>query len=164
MIELDAMSYVSTYTFTCVRLTNYFPNTRWAAGIDRLALLIAPSLLPAPNRHVAIITVTDKSDSPSLFSKLMSMAIQISKSLRTNDTKTLLYHPRKSQLPTLKTAIAKAVKSNASHVVIVGENELETGLIAVKDLDRNKQVECKAQDVWRVIKHGSLDDGEIRLY
>ncbi|CAG8515488.1 10433_t:CDS:2 [Paraglomus occultum] len=127
------------------------PAVGWAAGIDRLALLVTPSLLPLPERHVAVITIPDKSNSPSVSSEFMT-AVQISKSLRTNGIKTLLNHPRKSRFPALQTAIAQAVKSNASHIVIIGKNEVETGFVSVKDLDLNTQVECKADDVWRIIE------------
>ena len=97
----------------------------------------------------------DKSNFPSVSSEFMT-AVQVSKSLRTNGIKTLLNHPRKSQFPALQTAIAQAVKSNASHVVIIGKNEVETGFVSVKDLDLNTQVECKAEDVWRIIESRSV--------
>jgi len=72
--------------------------------------------------------------------------------LRDKDIPALFYHPPpSSRQSSLKTILSNIVKTNASHVIFVGENEIAKGEVTIKDLDNKIQERCKIEDILQYI-------------
>ncbi|WP_043340294.1 histidine--tRNA ligase [Belnapia moabensis] len=102
------------------------PSVGWAAGVDRLALLIeAMGLTPAAPRPVAVIPVGDTAEAPAL---------------------ALLQSLRQAGIPAeiaykgnLKRRMERANRQSARAAVILGEEELANGTAQLRDLDAGTQ-------------------------
>src|SRR5436305_13232502 len=85
----------------------------WAAGIDRLAMILDDNKLPSRKRPIAIIIIPDREKVTSFDTmispknnKLYYYGLNLSKSLRDKDIPTLFYHPPpSSRQPSLKTIL-----------------------------------------------------------
>jgi len=138
-------------------------NNSWAAGIDRLAMILDNKILPPQERPIAIVVIpnrektlsseNDSADIDSIISlknnKLYYYGLNLSKSLHVQNISTLFYH-HPPQL-SLKTILGNIAKTNASHVILVGENEITKGKVIIKDLDNKIQEECKIEDIQQYI-------------
>ncbi len=102
------------------------PSVGWAAGVDRLALLIeAMGLTPAAPRPVAVIPVGEATEAPAL---------------------ALLQSLRRAGIPAeiaykgnLKRRMERANRQSARAAVILGEEELAQGTAQLRDLDAGTQ-------------------------
>ena len=47
----------------------------------------------------------------------------------------------------MKKAISSAVSSGCSHMVIIGEDEIEKGIVSIKDLDSKEQREIDRKQI-----------------
>ena len=102
------------------------PSVGWAAGVDRLALLIeAMGLTPAAPRPVAVIPVGDAAEAPAL---------------------ALVQSLRRAGIPAevaykgnLKRRMERANRQSARAAVILGEEELAAGAAQLRDLDAGTQ-------------------------
>ena len=97
----------------------------WAAGIERLALLIDE---PAPPpRPITLAPLGDKAE---------AIALGIAQSLRKAG-----FNIDLGFSGNLKRRMQRADKIKARAVVILGDNEIEKQIAAVRDLDTGEQVE-----------------------
>ncbi len=101
------------------------PGIGWAAGIERLAMLIAEP--PAPPRPIAIVPMGEVGEAKAL---VLAQALR-----RAGFTVDLGYGGN------MKKRMQRANKANARAAVILGEDELQRGAAAVRDLDSGEQTE-----------------------
>lgn len=107
------------------------PGVGWAAGIERLALLIAEP--PPPPRPIAVIPVGDAAEMPALklahelrhagFAVEMGYSGNVGKRMR------------------------RANKINARAALILGEDELARHAATLRDLDSGEQVEVPLSEI-----------------
>ncbi len=103
------------------------PGTGWAAGIERLAMLIAE--LPATRRPIAMIPLGDAATlrASAIAYRLRGKGWYVITAFRGN----------------LKKRLARAAKNKARYAVILGDNELAKGVVTLRDLDSEEQKEIK---------------------
>jgi histidyl-tRNA synthetase len=99
------------------------PGVGWAAGVERLSMLIANP--PAAVRPIAVIPVGDRA---------ATAALRISEDLRRGGLAVDLGYRGN-----LKRRMARANKINARLAVILGEDELARGEATLRDLDAGTQ-------------------------
>ncbi|MEX2644521.1 MAG: histidine--tRNA ligase [Acetobacterales bacterium] len=99
------------------------PGVGWAAGIERLALLIGEA--PAVSRPVAVIPVGDAAEGEALrlTQALRAAGVAADLAFRGN----------------LKRRMARADKVNARVAILIGDDELAAGAGTVRDLDTGSQ-------------------------
>ena len=101
------------------------PGVGWAAGIERLALLIDE---PAPPpRPVVLVPLGDAAE---------AMALTLAQELRRDGFTVELGFSGN-----LRRRLQRADKINARAAVIIGDNELQRGAAGVRDLDTGEQTE-----------------------
>ena len=99
------------------------PAVGWAAGIERLSMLIAA---PEPLRmDVALIPLGERAEqaAAAILADLRRAGIACDMAWRGN----------------MKRRMQKAAASGASHAIIIGDNELDAGAAAVKDMATGEQ-------------------------
>ncbi|SDB61951.1 histidine--tRNA ligase [Belnapia rosea] len=102
------------------------PSVGWAAGVERLALLVeASGLTPAAPRQVAVIPVGEAAEAPAL-ALLQSLR-------RAGVTAEIAYKGN------LKRRMERANRLGARAAVILGEEELAQGAAQLRDLDAGTQ-------------------------
>lgn len=101
------------------------PGVGWAAGIERLALLIDEP--PPPPRPVVLVPLGKPAE---------TMALQLARSLRHAG-----YHIELGYSGNMSRRLQRANKIKARAAVIVGDNEIERQAATVRDLDSGEQVE-----------------------
>ncbi len=101
------------------------PGTGWAAGVERLALMIADP--PAPVRAIAVVPVGEAAAEEAL--------VQAERLRRAGFAVDLGYSGN------LKKRLARANKANAAASVIIGEDELAKGAATVRDMETGEQTE-----------------------
>ncbi|UUX51423.1 histidine--tRNA ligase [Nisaea acidiphila] len=115
------------------------PGVGWAAGIERIAMMIdAPA---APARPVAVIPVG---------AEATITAIKLSHDLRKSGLAVEMGYSGN-----LGKRMKRANKLGASHAVILGETELEKGVATVRDLDTGSQTEVALDRIGDHLKAGS---------
>jgi histidyl-tRNA synthetase len=101
------------------------PGVGWAAGIERLALLIEEP--PAPPRPIALVPLGKPAD---------MLALRLAQSLRRAGFAIELGYSGN-----LKRRLQRANKLNARAAVILGDDEIAKQAAAVRDLDSGEQAE-----------------------
>ncbi|KAH7050412.1 histidyl-tRNA synthetase [Linnemannia elongata] len=139
----------------------------WAAGLERLSLLVEDNKIPLSVRPIAIIPVPDRNggggsdfsaeskvdkNTPSVMA-LHSHAMSVSAALREKGLRVEFMHltgssSSKSQLPK---QLARASKMNASHAVLIGTDEMQKGIVTLKDLDKAEQQRCTFDELARAL-------------
>jgi histidyl-tRNA synthetase len=99
------------------------PGVGWAAGIERLAMLIPEP--PAPKRPIAVVPIGAVAESAALI---------IAEVLRHHGFAVDLGYS--GDLPR---RMRRANRINARAAVLIGENEIARGMVAVRDLDSGEQ-------------------------
>jgi histidyl-tRNA synthetase len=107
------------------------PGTGWAAGIERLALMIAEP--PAPPRPVAVVPIG---------AAATMAALRVAGALRHAGVVTEL-----ALAGNLKRGLARANKIGARAAVLIGEDELARQAATVRDLDSGTQSEVRLDDL-----------------
>jgi histidyl-tRNA synthetase len=107
------------------------PSVGWAAGIERLAMLLAES--PAAPRPVAVIPVGDEAEGPALdlLQALRAAGVVSEIAYRGN----------------LKRRMERANRINARAAVILGETEIAAGVAQLRDLDAGTQESVAIADI-----------------
>ena len=101
------------------------PGVGWAAGIERLALLIAePPALPRP---IALVPLGKEAE---------MLALQLAQSLRRAG-----FHIELGYSGNLSRRMQRANKIKARAAIILGDNEIAKHVAAVRDLDSGEQSE-----------------------
>lgn len=101
------------------------PGVGWAAGIDRLTMMLTDDGLPSLKRPLAIIPLEEAFNTKGL---------ELAKMLRSEG-----YVVAMTYGGNLGKRLKKANKMNASHALILGEEEISTQTVTVKDLDTGEQ-------------------------
>ncbi len=103
------------------------PGSGWAAGIERLAMLIAD--LPPLSRPIVMIPLGDAATlkADAIAYRLRGKGLHVVTAFRGN----------------LKKRLARAARNKARYAVILGEDELAKGVVTLRDLDSEEQKEIK---------------------
>ncbi len=111
------------------------PAVGWAAGIERLSMLLAEA--PLPPTTVAVIPLGERAEATAvaLLQALRQANIRAEMAYRGN----------------MKKRMERANKLGARAVVIIGDDEAARGVAAVKDLATGTQVEVALEDVARTL-------------
>jgi histidyl-tRNA synthetase len=122
------------------------PGVGWAAGIERLAMLIAEP--PAPARPVAVVPIGEAAESP---------ALMIAEVLRQHGHAVDLGYSGN-----LTRRMRRAARVNARAAVLIGENEIARKVVALRDLDSGEQTEVLT-DLETIPMDFSLGELRARL-
>ncbi|MGH7044964.1 MAG: histidine--tRNA ligase [Stellaceae bacterium] len=101
------------------------PGIGWAAGIERLALMIAEP--PAPTRPVVVIPIGAEGE---------PMALTIAETLRNNHC-----HVELTYSGNLSRRMRHANRLKARAAVLIGEDERSRNLVKLRDLDSGEETE-----------------------
>ena len=101
------------------------PGVGWAAGIERLAMLIDEP--PGPPRPVAVVPIGEAAE---------PAALTLAEGLRNNDCPVDL-----SYTGNVARRMRRANRVNARVAVLIGEDEIARNVVALRDLDTGEQVE-----------------------
>ncbi len=115
------------------------PAVGFAAGIERLSMIMDESLLLKENDKVFI----------AYFEETKKYLFDVIKKLRENDINIEFEYSVKGFSAQMK----KANKVGANHVLILGENELNSGKITFKDFRTGNQEEITIDEIVERIKH-----------
>ncbi|MEE8371784.1 MAG: histidine--tRNA ligase [Sphingomonadales bacterium] len=111
------------------------PGTGWAGGIERLAMLI--DLPPGLARPVAILPLGEAAqlEAGAIAYRLRRAGLHVITPFKGN----------------LKKRLARASKAKARYAIILGDNELAGGVVALRDLDSGEQKEIKLSQIEQVL-------------
>jgi histidyl-tRNA synthetase len=112
------------------------PSIGWAAGIERLELMLDQPIEPV--RPFSIIPIGEAAE---------QQALQLSHDFRLSGLKVVM-----AQSGTLKSRMKYANKVNAKAVIILGDDELEKGVGVLKDLDTGTQQEISLSQLKDTLK------------
>jgi histidyl-tRNA synthetase len=101
------------------------PGIGWAAGVERLAMLLAET--PAAPRPIAVIPIGDGTILP---------AMQLAEELRAAG-----HHVEVGFRGKVGQRLKRAAQQNARHAILLGEDEIAAGKAVLRDLDRGEQRE-----------------------
>lgn len=114
------------------------PGIGWAAGVERLAMLLAE--VPAMQRPVSVIPMGDNQLAAlALAERLRRAGISVEMGFSGN----------------MKKRMARANKANARAAVILGEDEMARGAVTLRDLDAGTQDEVVLADLVGKLKSGA---------
>ena len=112
------------------------PGIGWAAGIERLAMMIGEAA--GPERPVAVVPVgADAADA----------ALKLTERLRGADLPTDLGFSGN-----LKRRLARANKLDARFALLLGSDEIAAGKVTVRDLDSGEQAEVAMGEIVAHLK------------
>lgn len=125
------------------KLTEILSNTLipaigFAAGIERISLLLDESLLPKKKEMVYIV----------YFEKTKEYLFEILEILRKND----IYVEYEYEVKSFNAQMKKANKLNASKVIILGEEEINKNTVAIKDFSTGEQKIVNIENISKEIK------------
>lgn len=103
------------------------PGVGWAGGIDRLAMMLAEERLPPLNRPLAIVPMDEAFDMKGL---------ELAQRLRKQG-----FIVEMTYGGTVGKRLKKANKINASYALILGEEEVSSGRVTLKNLDTGEQTQ-----------------------
>ena len=115
------------------------PGIGWAAGIERIALLMKSEKKINSNVHIAVTN-----------EKFIDYFLHLQKYLSEN--KISYYWNYKYNL---KKSFTKANSSSASHVIIIGENEFNGNFYTIKSLLTGEQKELKLDQIYNFLNDKS---------
>jgi histidyl-tRNA synthetase len=106
------------------------PGVGWAAGIERLAMLIAEP--PGPPRPIAVVPIGEAAE---------GAALTLAEVLRNNGCAVDL-----SYSGNVARRMRRANRIDARAAVLIGEDEIARNVVALRDLDSGEQVEVPMED------------------
>ena len=115
------------------------PGIGWAAGVERISLLMEQIKKTDKNVHLAIL---DK--------KYLIKLFQITKYLR---IKKISYYWNYKY--NLKKSLSKANQNKVNYIIIIGENEFNNDSYTIKNLNTSKQAELKINKIKEFINDKS---------
>ncbi|KAI1320803.1 hypothetical protein EDD11_009760 [Mortierella claussenii] len=138
----------------------------WAAGLERLSLLLDNQMIPSKPRPIAIIpvpafesntaksTIAASAPTSPTTAALHSRAMSIAMTLRQQGIPAEFLHlaSNVSTRSQLLKRLAKADKLNASHAVILGEDEMQQGVVTLKNLDKSEQKHCQVDELVQKLR------------
>ena len=99
------------------------PGIGWAAGVERLAMLLGTT--PAAPRPIALVPIGLDAMLP---------ALQVAEELRAAG-----HHVELGFRGKVGQRLKRAAQQNARYAILLGEDELATGKVVLRDLDRGEQ-------------------------
>lgn len=116
----------------------------WAAGVDRLALLLDPKLIPLSPRPVAIILVREKSENWELEKWSLELFHKLCKEKNMN-----VFFAGEG---TVARQFARANKYNAKLAIVIGIEELRNQQVTVKWMDEQKETRVSYTELHQVLE------------
>jgi len=114
------------------------PGVGWAAGIDRLALMLKDDTLPPLSRPIVMIPMDESFDIKSL---------SLAQTLREQGHVVEMTYGGN-----LGKRLKKANKINARFALIIGETEVASHSVTLKDLDTGEQIQLPQEQINKAIK------------
>lgn len=114
------------------------PAVGFATGVERIMMLLGENY-PKNNPDVYIAWLGENTS---------ETALKIAESLRDNDIKVYIDYSEKG----MKSHMKKADKLSVRYCIILGENELNKGIVLLKDFSTREQKEVKIEDIINQIK------------
>lgn len=114
----------------------------WAAGIERLAELISPDLMPPETRPIAVIPVG---------ADQQAAALNLTQELRRTG-----HVVHMSYSGNMGKRMKRANKARAILAILIGEDELKRGVVTVKTLDEGSQREVALDQITDYLKEQRL--------
>ena len=114
------------------------PAVGFATGVERIMMLLGENY-PKNNPDVYIAWLGDNTS---------ETALKIAESLRDNDIKVYIDYSEKG----MKSHMKKADKLSVRYCIILGEDELNKGIVLLKDFSTREQKEVKIQEIINYIK------------
>jgi histidyl-tRNA synthetase len=111
------------------------PGIGWAAGVERLAMLLAET--PVVPRPVAVVPIGEDTNLP---------AMQLAEELRAAG-----HHVELGFRGKVGQRLKRAAQQNARYAVLLGEDELAAGKLVLRDLDRGEQRSVDRDDLLTVL-------------
>jgi histidyl-tRNA synthetase len=107
------------------------PGVGWAAGIERLAMLLAP--LPPGPRPIAIVPIGEEAEKAAmvLAARLRRAGYRIE----------LAFRGKPGQ------RLKRAARLGAGHALLLGEDEIGRGAVQLRDLDAGTQIEVAIETI-----------------
>ena len=115
------------------------PGIGWAAGVERLAMLLAET--PETPRPIAVIPIGDDATLP---------AMQLAEELRRAG-----HYVEFGLRGKVGQRLKRAAQQNARYAVLLGEDELAAGKLVLRDLDRSEQRLVERADLAALVGGGS---------
>ncbi|MBI2236006.1 MAG: histidine--tRNA ligase [Magnetospirillum sp.] len=109
------------------------PGIGWAAGVERLSMLV--DSVPAPARPIAVVPMGDQLAAMAVAERLRAVGLAVDVGFSGN----------------MKKRMARANKVGARFAVILGEDEGSRGAVTVRDLDSGSQDEVALVDIERCL-------------
>ncbi|MDC7954778.1 histidine--tRNA ligase [Fusobacterium simiae] len=114
------------------------PAVGFATGVERIMMLLGENY-PKNNPDVYIAWLGDNTS---------ETALKIAESLRDNDIKVYIDYSEKG----MKSHMKKADKLSVRYCIILGEDELNKGIVLLKDFSTREQKEAKIEEIINQIK------------
>ena len=114
------------------------PAFGFAAGVERIMMLLGENY-PKNNPDVYIAWLGENTS---------ETALKIAESLRDNDIKVYIDYSEKG----MKSHMKKADKLSVRYCIILGEDELNKGIVLLKDFSTREQKEVKIEEILNYIK------------
>ncbi|PIM89117.1 histidine--tRNA ligase [Fusobacterium animalis] len=114
------------------------PAVGFATGVERIMMLLGENY-PKNNPDVYIAWLGENTS---------ETALKIAESLRDNDIKVYIDYSEKG----MKSHMKKADKLSVRYCIILGEDELNKGIVLLKDFSTRKQKEVKIEEIVNQIK------------
>ena len=123
------------------------PGVGWAAGIERLSLLVG--YVPSPVRPVAVISIGDEAEQHAtlLMRRLRYAGFRVDSAFS----------------GTVKKRMKRANAVQARVALLLGEDELAQGVVTVHDLDSGEPHRVPFADVQEVLLGFYADDSEVGI-
>lgn len=114
------------------------PGVGWAGGIDRLAMMLAEDLFPPLRRPLAVVPMDEAFDMEGL---------ALAQRLRGQG-----FVAEMTYGGGLGKRLKKANKCNALYALILGEEEVSSGKVTLKNLDTGEQVQIAQDQIEATLK------------
>ena len=114
------------------------PAVGFATGVERIMMLLGENY-PKNNPDVYIAWLGENTS---------ETALKIAESLRDNDIKVYIDYSEKG----MKSHMKKADKLSVRYCIILGEDELNKGIVLLKDFSTREQKEVKIEEIINYIK------------
>ena len=114
------------------------PAVGFATGVERIMMLLGENY-PKNNPNVYIAWLGENTS---------ETALKIAESLRDNDIKVYIDYSEKG----MKSHMKKADKLSVRYCIILGEDELNKGIVLLKDFSTREQKEVKIEEIINQIK------------
>ena len=114
------------------------PAVGFATGVERIMMLLGENY-PKNNPDVYIAWLDENTS---------ETALKIAESLRDNDIKVYIDYSEKG----MKSHMKKADKLSVRYCIILGEDELNKGIVLLKDFSTREQKEVKIEEIINQIK------------